>query len=462
MAVEDRPSLIVLRSHIGYPSPEHTDDPAAHGYAIKGADELRDQGGPGHARRAVLGARRRGRLLPPVRPTWTGEAGGLAGPPRRLVRRPGRDRCVPRPARGSQVGRTSCRPWPSATWSPPGCASGQCLERVRDVVPGLIGGGADLTGNTGTELKGATIQAFDSPSGRQIHFGVREHAMGGVMNGMALHGGILPVGGTFLVFSDYMRGAVRLSALSEAKVIFSWTHDSVGVGEDGPTHQPIEHLAALRAMPGLRVIRPADANETAEAWRVAVDARRPHRPDPEPPEPPGARRHRRHRRWPRAAYVLHEPAGHPQVVLVGTGSEVWLCRDAADLLAEQGIAARVVSLPCWELFAAPGRRLPRRGAPGGGPDAVGRGRRHVRLAAVPTTPSASTASGPAPPARWCSRSSASPPTTWSNAPWPCSRPPPEPTSAIRRPSGERRPGHRARLDPHLRPTSIAPPERPHR
>src|SRR6185436_8399191 len=150
-------------------------------------------------------------------------------------------------------------------------ASGACFNALAEVVPGLMGGGADLTGNTGTELKGATIQAFDTPGGRQIHFGVREHAMAGVMNGMALHGGTPTVGGTFLVFSDYMRGAVRLSALSEAKVIFSWTHDSVGVGEDGPTHQPIEQIAALRAMPNLVVIRPADANETAQAWRVAVD-----------------------------------------------------------------------------------------------------------------------------------------------------------------------------------------------
>src|SRR5690606_27013876 len=126
------------------------------------------------------------------------------------------------------------------------------------------------TGNTGTAIKGHGIMSADEPAGRQIYFGVREHGMGGIMNGMALHGGLLPVGGTFLVFSDYMRGAVRLAAISEAHVIYSFTHDSVGVGEDGPTHQPVEHIAALRAMPGLRVIRPADANETAQAWRLAV------------------------------------------------------------------------------------------------------------------------------------------------------------------------------------------------
>ncbi|MGZ4695011.1 MAG: transketolase-like TK C-terminal-containing protein, partial [Acidimicrobiales bacterium] len=178
---------------------------------------------------------------------------------------------------------------------------------------------------------------------------VREHAMAGVMNGMALHGGTLPVGGTFLVFSDYMRGAVRLSALSEAKVIFSWTHDSVGVGEDGPTHQPVEQIAALRAMPNLVVIRPADANETAEAWRVAVDHDGPtalilSRQNLPVLEGTATRD------VARGGYVLHDPADEAQVVLVATGSEVWLCRDAADRLAERGVAARVVSLPSWELF----------------------------------------------------------------------------------------------------------------
>jgi transketolase len=231
-------------------------------------------------------------------------------------------------------------------------ASGDCFNALIDVVPGLIGGGADLTGNTGTELKGSTIQAVDTPEGRQVHFGVREHAMGGVMNGMALHGGTIPVGGTFLVFSDYMRGAVRLAALSEAKVIFSWTHDSVGVGEDGPTHQPIEHVAALRAMPNLMVIRPADANETAEAWQIALTH-------------DGATGLILSRqglpvldgtaggdRVAKGGYVLRDPdGGPPDVVLVSTGSEVWVCVDAAEQLAASGVRARVVSLPSWELFA---------------------------------------------------------------------------------------------------------------
>ncbi|MGZ4683032.1 MAG: transketolase [Acidimicrobiales bacterium] len=348
MAVDDRPSLVVLRSHIAFPSPNHTDDPAAHGYAIKGADIS--------ATKAVMGI--------PDEPFWVPDdvidfyrAAGRRGQGRREAWQarydawsgdraafdaaqlgqglPGWQDALPTFTVGDQIATR--------------VASGQCFNALVPVVPGLLGGGADLTGNTGTELKGATIQAFDTPGGRQIHFGVREHAMAGVMNGMALHGGTLPVGGTFLVFSDYMRGAVRLSALSEAKVIFSWTHDSVGVGEDGPTHQPVEQIAALRAMPNLVVIRPADANETAEAWRVAVDHDGPtalilSRQNLPVLEGTATRD------VARGGYVLHDPADEAQVVLVATGSEVWLCRDAADRLAERGVAARVVSLPSWELF----------------------------------------------------------------------------------------------------------------
>jgi transketolase len=179
--------------------------------------------------------------------------------------------------------------------------------------------------------------------------------MGGIMTGMAAHKGTLPVGGTFFVFSDYMRGAVRVAALSDVHVIYSWTHDSVGLGQDGPTHQPIEQLAAVRAMPNLRVIRPADANETAQAWRVAVDRSGPTAlilsrqalPVLEQTAelaPAGV---------PRGAYVLAEVGGGPaQVVLIGTGSEVHVCLAAAELLASTGVASRVVSFPSWDLFAA--------------------------------------------------------------------------------------------------------------
>jgi transketolase len=215
-----------------------------------------------------------------------------------------------------------------------------------------MAGGADLTENTGTELTGQPAQSREEPAGRQIHFGVREHGMGGVMNGLALHGGVVPVGGTFFNFSDYMRGSVRLAALSEAKVVYSWTHDSVGLGEDGPTHQPVEQLAAMRAMPQLRTIRPADANETAHAVRIAFDSNGPTALILSRQKIPvlhgtldayaGVSK---------GAYVLHDPSGaEPQVVLIGTGSEVSVCLEAAETLADEGIPARVVSFPSWELF----------------------------------------------------------------------------------------------------------------
>ncbi len=177
--------------------------------------------------------------------------------------------------------------------------------------------------------------------------------MGAAMTGMALHGGVLPVGGTFFVFSDYMRGAVRLAALSRAHVIYSWTHDSVGLGEDGPTHQPIEHLASLRAMPGLNVVRPADANETAQAWRLAVESEEPVALILSRQELPvlEATAQRGPTGVGRGGYVVVDELGaKADVILIGTGSEVHVCVNAAALLAEEGIHARVVSLPCWEWF----------------------------------------------------------------------------------------------------------------
>ena len=216
-----------------------------------------------------------------------------------------------------------------------------------DGVPGLVAGAADLTGNTGTRLAGQQAATPTSPDGRQVYYGIREHAMGSLMVGMALHGGVLPAGGTFFVFLDYMRPPVRLAALSSAKVVFVFTHDSVGVGEDGPTHQPIEHVASLRVIPDLQVIRPADANETVAAWRAAVEHHGPTAlvltrqnvtvcTDGSAVE--------------RGAGVVHEPSGVPQVVLLATGSEVSLCVEAAQRLADAGVAARVVSMPSWDRF----------------------------------------------------------------------------------------------------------------
>jgi transketolase len=228
-------------------------------------------------------------------------------------------------------------------------ASRDCLNGVIDNVPGLVAGSADLTGNTGVAAKGVGTFSADDRGGRLVHYGVREHAMGAAMNGMALHGGVLPVGGTFFVFSDYMRPAVRLAAISGAHVVFSWSHDSVGIGEDGPTHQPIEHLASLRAMPGLRMIRPADANETATAWRAAIDLDGPTALVLSRQNLPVLEGTAGNDGVLRGAYVLR-PADDPAIVLVGTGSEVAVALEAAERLAADGVSARVVSMPCWELF----------------------------------------------------------------------------------------------------------------
>jgi transketolase len=178
--------------------------------------------------------------------------------------------------------------------------------------------------------------------------------MGAAMNGMALHGGIVPVGGTFFVFSDYMRPSVRLAALSQAKVVYSWTHDSVGVGEDGPTHQPVEHLMSLRAMPGLRVVRPADANENAMAWRGAMEHDGPTALVLSRQNLPVLEGTAGNEGVLRGAYVLRDAEGVPDLVLIGTGSEVSVCVAAADLLAADDVAVRVVSMPCWELFEEQG------------------------------------------------------------------------------------------------------------
>ena len=235
-------------------------------------------------------------------------------------------------------------------------ASGTVLNILAEQVPTLLGGSGDLTPSNKTDLKGAADLRRGDFSGRYIRFGVREHAMGGILNGMALHGGVRPYGGTFLVFSDYMRPSIRLAALMEADVIYVFTHDSIGVGEDGPTHQPVEHLMALRSIPNLMVIRPADAVETAGAWLAALANRK---------GPTALILTRQN--LPRldstvgqtlsGGYVLAEALRdgqrvEPDVILIGTGSEVQLAVRAREILAGEGVAARVVSLPSWELFAA--------------------------------------------------------------------------------------------------------------
>ncbi len=233
-------------------------------------------------------------------------------------------------------------------------SSGKVLNALAKKLPELIGGSADLAPSNKTWIDGSPSFQADTPEGRNFHFGVREHAMGSAVNGMALHGGVIPYGGTFLVFSDYMRPAVRVSALSEYPSIWVYTHDSIGLGEDGPTHQPIEHLAALRAVPNLVVLRPMDANEVAEAWKVAI-ARR------DGPTLLALTRQNvptldRNLYAPasgleRGAYVLADLGdGSPELILMATGSEGYLIVEAGALLAAEGINVRLVSFPSWELF----------------------------------------------------------------------------------------------------------------
>ena len=233
-------------------------------------------------------------------------------------------------------------------------ASGKVLNSLASVIPNLAGGSGDLAPSNNTYLSGYADFARDNWEGRNLRFGVREHAMGGIVNGLAVHGGIIPYGGTFLAFSDWMRGAIRLGAIMGCHSIYVFTHDSIGLGEDGPTHQPIEQLMALRAIPNLTVLRPADANETAAAWKIALERRN----GPtllaltRQGVPVIAEQERVREGVPRGAYVLDDaPGGAPDIILIATGSEVSLAREAAGALAGQGMAARVVSMPSWELFA---------------------------------------------------------------------------------------------------------------
>ena len=240
-------------------------------------------------------------------------------------------------------------------------ASGECINAIAEVMPEFWGGSADLAESNNTTIEGAKSflpannrSPQTDPYGRVLHFGIREHAMGAMLNGMALGGLSRPFGGTFLVFSDYMRGSVRLAALMQAPVTYVWTHDSIGLGEDGPTHQPVEQLASLRALPGMVLLRPADANEAAEAWRVAMRLTdRPASLVLSRQALPTLDRHRYASAagLARGAYVLADAAdGHPDVLLLASGSEVALCIAAYEQLQGEGVQARVVSMPSWDLF----------------------------------------------------------------------------------------------------------------
>ncbi|WP_405014947.1 transketolase [Kitasatospora sp. NBC_01539] len=368
-----RPSMIVLRTVIGWPAPNLQNTGKAHGAAL-GDDEVaatKELLGFDPARHFTVEdevlahtrrARDRGRHL---HEAWT----------------PGYDRWrAANPERAALLDRLLAarlpEGWHSALPSfdadPKGlatrAASGAVLTALAPVLPELWGGSADLAGSNNTTMDGEpsflpegveTTEFKGGPYGRTLHFGIREHAMGAVLNGIALQSLTRPYGGTFLTFSDYMRPAVRLAALMGLPAVYVWTHDSIGLGEDGPTHQPVEHLAALRAIPGLDVVRPADANETAVCWRTVLEhTDRPaglvltrqkvpvvERSDAACTPADGASR---------GGYVLRDPAGGaaPRVLLLATGSEVHIALAAQEALAADGVPARVVSLPCLEWFAA--------------------------------------------------------------------------------------------------------------
>ncbi len=382
-AETDRPSFIALRTIIGWPAPNKQNTGKIHGSAL-GADEVAatkkvlgfepaqtfaiDEAVLTHAREVLARGRRAHAEWEQAYQAWA-----EANPERRALH----DRLA---GRTLPVGWADVLPqWPAdrkgiATRA----ASGKVLDALAPVLPELWGGSADLAESNNTTMKGepsfvpsehATKDFPGNEYGRTLHFGIREHAMGAILNGIALHGGTRPYGGTFLVFSDYMRPAVRLAALMKLPVVYVWTHDSIGLGEDGPTHQPVEHLTALRAIPGLDVVRPADANETAWAWRRALEhtdrptalalSRQPLPVlDREVLAPADG--------VARGGYILAESsnrseaadaanpsnAAQPQVILIASGSEVQLCLTARERLEAEGTPTRVVSMPCQEWFRA--------------------------------------------------------------------------------------------------------------
>ncbi|HEY2980275.1 MAG TPA: transketolase, partial [Anaerolineales bacterium] len=352
---DPRPSLIAVRTTIGYGAPTKQGTSKAHGEAL-GDEELK-------AAKKNLGWPLEPRfLIPGDVLEFYREAVDRGAQAEAEWKKSLEAYCKEFPGPGVELDRrlTGTLPtgWdaklPQFEPDPKGMAtrasSGKILNALAVKLPELVGGSADLTPSNNTRFDGAEDFEKESPHGRYVRFGVREHAMGGALNGMALYGGLIPYGGTFLIFSDYMRAAIRIAALSHIPSIFVFTHDSIGLGEDGPTHQPIEHLAALRAMPGLVLIRPADANEVREAWKIAIARRdgptalvltRQNVPTFDKPAPDVAR----------GAYVLAEfGKKKPDLILIATGSEVSLIREAGAQLAAGGHSVRVVSMPSWALF----------------------------------------------------------------------------------------------------------------
>ena len=351
-----RPSLIVLRTHIAYGSPNKQDTADAHGAPL-GEKEVRltkkclgmpeddlfrvPEAVSNHFRQCVKtgGEAEDGwqekfqaynKNFPDMAKKWVDAMSGFLTT--------GWDEDIP---------EFSVSDGPIATRA----ASGKVLNAIASRLPTLIGGSADLAPSTKTYLNASHEFQRDAYDGRNIRFGVREHAMGGIMSGMFLHHGLRPYGGTFLVFADYLRPALRVAAIMKIPVIYVFTHDSIAVGEDGPTHQPVEHLASLRAIPGITVIRPADASETAEAWRQAIKTTTgPVALILSRQKLPVLKSNDIKEGLTKGAYVLADCDGKPDIILIGTGSEVHIILEAKKRLLEKGVAARVVSMPSWELF----------------------------------------------------------------------------------------------------------------
>ncbi len=356
-AEKNKPTLIALRTNIAYGSPNKQDTHGAHGAPL-GVDEVRltkENLGwpknrkfyvPANVRKEFGKCAQKGRK---VEAAWNKKIKAYAKkyPDRAQSWQEAIDGSLPR---RWDAGIPTFRDGKATATR---AASGQVLNALAENLPMLMGGSADLAPSNNTIIKSSFDFQKKSYAGRNIRFGVREHAMGAVLSGMALHKGVRPYGGTFLVFADYCRPAIRLAALMKQPVIYVFTHDSVAVGEDGPTHQPVEHLAVLRAIPGLTVIRPADATETAAAWRVAIKSAnapvalilsRQSLPVLDRTYYPSATA------LTKGAYILADTKGRLDVILIGSGSEVSICLEAQKTLAGQGIAARVVSMPSWELF----------------------------------------------------------------------------------------------------------------
>jgi transketolase len=358
--LDGRPSLIAVRTHIGYGSPNKQDSHKSHGAAL-GEDEVRLVKlayGWDPDRQFVVPGEALERFREAIPSGQARVAAWEAAFEAYAVDYPTEGAELRRRLAGElpAAWREALRHYDAGTELATRNASQDAINALAPVLPELIGGAADLSESNLTDIKGeGDFRAAEA--GRNVRFGVREHAMGGIANGIAYHGGLLPYCGTFLTFSDYMRGAVRLAALSGLQVTYVWTHDSVGLGEDGPTHQPVEHAAALRAIPNLWFVRPGDANETSAAWALAVERsggpvalalsrqKLPTLPNTDRLATDGVAR---------GGYVLRpamsEPGGDPALILIATGSELHLAWGAAERLEAEGIATRVVSLPCWEAF----------------------------------------------------------------------------------------------------------------